>query len=119
MGIKKRKTGIIVIGLCTITGIFINTIIKSYKEYNNTHTFIVTKVKTFESGTIGLYNGSERINTTNYKLSGYDTIKVGDSIYKGKHEKYLFIYRKGNDGKYLLLSKEKPTGLFSGFWSYK
>lgn len=119
MKIKNRKLVIIVIGLCTITGILANTIIKSYKEYDSTHAFIVTKVKTFESGTIGLYSGSERINTANYKLSEYDAIKIGDSIYKGKHEKYLFIYRKANDGKYQLLSKEKPTGLFSGFWSYK
>lgn len=119
MDIKKRKLLIIAIGLCIIAGIFINNLIKSYKEYNITHNFIVTKVKTFESGTIGLYNGSERINTTNYKLSTYDNIKIGDSIYKGKNEKYLFIYRKSNVGKYQLISKEKPTGMFSSFWSYK
>ncbi|HSD14372.1 MAG TPA: hypothetical protein VLB74_06965 [Flavobacterium sp.] len=110
---KKRKTIIIGIGLCVFAAIFINYFIKSREENNNTISFIVTNIKTFESGSVGLYSGNERIKIYNYRLSKYHDIKIGDSIYRGKHEKYLLIYRKDNNGKYQLISKEKPTGLFS------
>jgi ketosteroid isomerase-like protein len=46
-------------------------------------------------------------------------LKIGDSIYKGSQQQYLLIFRKEVDGKYKLISKEKPTGMFGGFWTYK
>ena len=119
MEIKKRKMIILSIALLLFVGIFARNFINSRKEYNQTLSFIVSKVEVSDSGSVKLYDNKKRILIYNYRLSEYTNLKVGDSIYKGNLQQYLLIYRKEVDGKYKLIAKEKPTGVFGGFWTYK
>lgn len=40
-------------------------------------------------------------------LSERDSLRVGDSIYKGKGAEYLFIFRKNSEGDYKLYHRTK------------
>ena len=119
MDIKKRKIIILSISLLLFVGIFVRNFINSRKEYNLTLSFVVSKIETSDSGSVKLYDNKEKILIYNYRLSKFTNLKIGDSIYKGSQQQYLLIFRKEVDGKYKLTSKEKPTGMFGGFWTYK
>lgn len=119
MNLKTRKIIIITIAVCLFVGIFINYFVNSYHEYNNAHNFKITHIKTSKGAAIVLYSGNEKVIISNYRLSKYHNIQIGDSISKAKRERYLCVYRKDNSNEFQLISKEVPNGLFGGLWSYK
>lgn len=94
-----------------------NTYFKSKEVHFNKYDFVVTKVTGSPTGHAIPFKENQEMDMCQYYLFPKKIIKAGDSIHKGSEEKYLFIFRKDEDEKFILIDSIEPTGMFS--WNYK
>lgn len=112
----KKKYFMIIVFISIGFYILINTFLKSRKEYRTTYNFVITKIEVTPTYSLEFFDKSEKIVIWNYIISGNQGVEIGDSIYKKKCSKYLYIYKKNNNGKYEIYLKVSPSGLFPYEW---
>jgi hypothetical protein len=96
---------------------FINTYFKSRAVHFDKYDFVVTKVTNTPTGGAIPCKGDVEIDMWQYHIFPKNIVKVGDSIHKGSEEKYLFIFRKDETEKLIVIDSIQPTGMY--YWNYK
>ena len=83
---------------------------QSMREENKEaeYAFVIKGLHQNAAKRLYIHNGEEEILFMRpFFLSERDSLKLGDSIYKGKGADYLFIYRKNSNGDYQLYHRTK------------
>jgi hypothetical protein len=96
---------------------FINTYFKSRAVHFKKYDFVVTKVTDTPTGSTIPFENDTEMYMWQYNFFPRSIIKVGDSIHKGSEEKYLYIFRRDETEKFILIDSIQPTGMYS--WNYK
>ena len=96
---------------------FINTYFKSRAVHFDNYDFVVTKVTHTPTGRAIPYKGDIEMSMWQYHFFPKEIIKIGDSIHKGSEEEFLFIFRKDETEKFILIDSIQPTGMY--YWNYK
>lgn len=94
----------------------INTFVQSKSQYNKSYNFVITNIRVTPTHTLVFFKETEEIYLWNYIISDKEGVEVGDLLYKEKCSKYLYIYRKNKQGKYVEYLKVIPKRTFTPEW---
>lgn len=112
----KKKHIMIYIFLGVALFVFINTFIQTRNECKSDYNFTITKLEITPTKRLIFYDNEKEVSLWNYIVSANTGVDVGDKLIKGKCSKYLYIYKKNDQGEYFLHLKVKPSGLFPIEW---
>ncbi|MRX67533.1 hypothetical protein SAMN06265349_1011224 [Flavobacterium resistens] len=113
---NRIKFGILIF-IGGIILLLINDYFKSRTVHFKKYDFVVTKVENTPTGGVTPFHNDIEIDMWQYDFFPYNCVKVGDSIHKGAEQKYLYIFRRDETQKFILIDSIQPTGIYS--WPYK
>ena len=109
---NKIKYAPILILIGVVIFSFVNTYFKSRKVHFEKYDFVVTKIINTPTGSAIPFKNDIEMDMWQYNFYPKNIIHIGDSVHKGSEEKNLYIFRRNETEKFILIDSIQPTGMY-------